>query len=382
MALDGKTMLFVHGIGAIGGAERELTLIVNQLARRGHRPVVVCPCPSPLQRELAACAVETRDAPFPAWRKWNAFLARGKSVQVLESLIASTRPHVIHVNDMWWVPQVLRASRQFPIPVVAHVRQELEPSKVILYELNQVDRVFAVSNHIRRSLQARKITNHQSQTLYSGLDLDRFSLNANGSQIRRTLGCSEDDVVLGTVANLFPRKGYDVMLQAMPSIIAEFPHTHYLIIGKGEDAYERRLRREVKRLRLEGHVHFLGFQSDVSAYVAMLDVYVQPSRIEGLCLAVLEAMAMEKPVVATDVGGLSEGVQHQRTGLLARSDDAQSLAQTVLTLLSDPERRRAFGVRGRRRVEEQFTVARMMDELVSGYENVLRTKSDGSVARR
>lgn len=381
MALDGNTILFVHGIGAIGGAERELILIVDQLARRGHRPVVVCPCPSPLQRELAACAVETREAPFPAWRKWNAFLARGKSVQVLKSLMASTRPRVIHVNDIWWVPQVLRASRQFPIPVVAHVRQELEPSKAILYELNNVVRVFAVSNHIRRALQAGKVATHQVQTLYSGLDLDRYSLNANGSQIRRTLGISDGGLMVGTIANLFPRKGYDVMLQAMPSIIAAFPHTHYLIIGKGEGAYERRLRSDVTRLRLEGHVHFLGFQSDVSAYVAMLDVYVQPSRIEGLCLAVLEAMAMEKPVVAADVGGLSEGVQHQRTGLLVRSDDAQALAQTVCTLLSDPERRRAFGVRGRRRVEEQFTVARMMDELISGYENVLRTRSGGRAAR-
>lgn len=381
MALDGNTILFVHGIGAIGGAERELILIVDQLARRGHRPVVVCPCPSPLQRELAACAVETREAPFPAWRKWNAFFARSKSIQVLESLIASIRPHVIHVNDIWWVPQVLRASRRFPIPVVAHVRQEIDPSKVSLYELSNVARVFAVSNHIRRSLEAGRVASYQIQTLYSGLDLDRFSLNANGSQIRRTLGVSDDDLTLGTVANLFPRKGYDVMLQAMPSIITEFPHTHYLIIGKGEDAYERRLRRDVTRLRLEGHVHFLGFQSDVSAYVATLDVYVQPSRIEGLCLAVLEAMAMEKPVVAADVGGLSEGIQHQRTGLLVRSGDAQALAQTVLTLLSDPERRQAFGVRGRRRVEERFTVARMMDELVDGYENVLRTRSGGSVAR-
>lgn len=381
MEWDGNTILFVHGIGAIGGAERELILIVDQLARRGHRPVVVCPSPSPLQRELAACAVETREAPFPAWRKWNAFLARGKSVQVLESLMASIRPRVIHVNDIWWVPQVLRASRQFPIPVVAYVRGEIEPSKVILYELNNVARVFAVSNHIRRALQAGKVATHQVQTLYSGLDLDRYPLNANGSQIRRTLGISDGGLMVGTIANLFPWKGYDVMLQAMPRIIAAFPHTHYLIIGKGEGAYERQLRSDVTRLRLEGHVHFLGFQSDVSAYVAMLDVYVQPSRTEGLCLAVLEAMAMEKPVVAADVGGLSEGVQHQRTGLLVRSDDAQAFAQTVCTLLSDPERRRAFGVRGRRRVEEQFTVARMMDELVAGYENVLRTRSGGRVAR-
>ena len=81
---------------------------------------------------------------------------------------------------------------------------------------------------------------------------------------------------------------------------------------------------------------------------------------------------MKKPVVATDVGGMSEAVRHQHTGLLVKPDDANALAQAVLALLSDPERRRVFGVEGRRKVEAQFNVEAMMDGLIQSYQYVLR----------
>ena len=368
---DALKILFIHGIGAIGGAERELITIVHQLAQRGYHPIVVCPASSPLQQELAACGIETRNVPFPAWRKFNPFFAYYKSIHLLESVIESIQPQIIHVNDIWWVPQTRRACRKSELPIVAHVRQEIEPPKVVQYELDKVDFVLPISKQIQRSLETGGVSPYQVKTLYSGLELKRFSMNVNGSQIRKTLGLSDAAVVIGTVANLFPRKGYDVMLQAMPIIHAKAPHAHYLIIGMGGNAYEQQLRRQVKQFCLEKYVHFLGFHSDFSC-LAALDVYVQPSRMEGLGIAVLEAMAMNRPVVATDVGGLPEIVQHQRTGLLVKPDDAHALAEAILTFLSDPERLRVFGAEGRRRVEAHFTVETMMDGLVQSYQYVLR----------
>ena len=374
MTSDAFKILFIHGAGALGGAEYMLLLIVERLAERGCRPIVVCPCPSPLQRELAARAIETHDASFPAWRKLKTLFARSKGVQVLESIIESVQPHVIHVNDIWWLPQALRASRRFPIPVVAHVRQKIEPSKVMLYELNKADFVFAVSDQIRRCMETAGVFPRRVKTLYDGCRVNRFHQNMNVHEIRQVLGLSHGDVVLGTVANLFHRKGYDVMLRAMPMIIAEAPHAHYLIIGTGDNAYEQQLRRQVERLCLEAHVHFLGFQDDVFPYLAGLDVYVQPSRMEGLGCAVQEAMAMRKPVVATDIAGLSEVVRHQHTGLLVKPDDPHALAQAVLALLSDPERCRVFGAQGCRRIETQFSRDTMMDGLVQRYQDILRSQ--------
>jgi len=374
MTSDAFKILFIHGIGSIGGSERMLILMVEQLAERGYHPIVVCPSPSPLQRELAACAIETYDVSFTAWRKLKTLFARSKSVRALESIIESVQPQIIHVNDMWWVPQVLRASRRFPIPVVAHVRQRIEPSKVIFYELDKVDFVFTVSDNIWHSVEASGVSPHQIKMLYDGCRVNRFHRNVNGHEIRQALGFSHGDVVLGTVANLFPRKGYDVMLRAMPMLIAEAPHTHYLIIGKGENAYERQLRSQVKRLYLEERVHFLDFQYNVFPYLAALDVYVQPSRLEGLGCAVQEAMAMKKPVVSTDAGGLPEIVRHQYTGLLVKPDDAHALAQAVLDLLSDAERCRIFGARGCQRIEEQFALEMMMDKLVQSYQDILQSQ--------
>ena len=376
--LDAHRILFVHGIGAIGGAERELLIIVRQLAQQGHHPFVICPSPSPLQQELAACGIQTRDAPFPAWRKFKTFLTRGRSIRSLESIIDSFQPQLIHVNDIWWVPQTRRACRKFSIPIVVHVYQNIASIKAIQYELNRLDLVFAVSQKIQCALETGGVSPRHVKILYSGLELERFSMNTDGHTIRQALGLSEAAVVIGTVANLSPRKGYDVMLQAMPLIRTKAPHTHYLIIGTGNNAYEQQLHRQVKQLGLEGYVHFLGFQADVSPYLSALDVYVHPARMEALPIAVLEAMAMRKPVVATDVAGLPEAVQHQHTGLLVKPDDPHALGQAVQDLLLDPERRRVFGAEGRRRVEAQFTVEAMMDGLVQGYRDVLRSPELGS----
>ena len=264
MVLENPKILFIHGIGAIGGAERELITIVNQLAQRGYHPIVVCPSPSSLQQELASCGIETRDAPFPAWRKLKTLFTRGRSIRFLKSIIDSMQPRIIHVNDMWWVPQTRRACRKAGVPIVAHVRQGIKLLKTIQYELNKVVFVFAVSKQIQYSLEGGGVPLDHVKTVYSGLELKRFSMNVNSYNIRPALGLSNADVVIGTVANLSPVKGYDVMLQAMPRIHAQIPQVHYLIIGTGDNAYEQQLHRQVKQLCLKEYVHFLGFQPDVS----------------------------------------------------------------------------------------------------------------------
>jgi glycosyltransferase involved in cell wall biosynthesis len=188
--------------------------------------------------------------------------------------------------------------------------------------------------------------------------------------------------VLGTVANLFSRKGYDVMLQALPTIVAAFPSVHYLIVGSGDAAYEESIRSLVKTLGQESHVQFAGFQDSVYPYLAAMDVYVHPALMEGFGIAVLEAMAMRKPVVATTTGGLPEIVQDGETGLLVPPGNQDALAQAVKRLLRDPALCRKLGDAGRDRVASMFTVDAMMANLVKGYQALDgRTGSSQAVAR-
>ena len=367
-----SAVLFVHGITEIGGAERELMVMLERLPRRGYRPIVACPDGGPLAQALARFGVETRTAPMPPWRKLFAYPQRPAAVRALRAVIATTRPALIHVNDIWWVPQTLRAVEGLPrVPIVAHVRQEIEHAKARRYELERADLVLPVSRQIQRSLEQGGVRPERLRTLYSGLDMTRVKDQEDGRGARRRFGIPADALVLGTVANLFERKGYEVMLQALPGIANTSPATHYLIVGSGDAAYEARLQALIGVLGLDPRVHFAGFQESVYPCLAAMDLYVHPALMEGFGIAVLEAMAMRKPVVATTTGGLPEIVQGGETGMLVPPGDADALARAVSSLLQDSARRRQWGEAGRARVTAHFTVEAMMDQLTSGYETVL-----------
>jgi glycosyltransferase involved in cell wall biosynthesis len=367
-----KTVLFVHGITEIGGAERELLVMLDRLPQRGYCPIVVCQDRGPLVAELERRGIDVRLAPMPPWRKLFAYLNRPAAVRALHDVIALIRPALIHVNDIWWVPQTLRAVAGLPaVPVVAHVRQEIEPAKVRRYELDQAGLVFPVSRQIQRSLEKGGVRPERLRTLYSGLDLTRVVDQKSGLDARRRFGIPPEALVLGTVANLFERKGYEVMIEALPMIVKTSPAAHYVIVGTGDAAYEARLKAMAEVLGLESRVHFAGFQESVYPCLAAMDLYVHPALMEGFGIAVLEAMAMRKPVVATTTGGLPEIVQEGETGMLVPPGDSKALAKTVVSLLQDLARCRQLGEAGRARVAAHFTVEAMMDGLVEGYGAVL-----------
>ncbi|HZC80688.1 MAG TPA: glycosyltransferase family 4 protein, partial [Nitrospiraceae bacterium] len=205
------------------------------------------------------------------------------------------------------------------------------------------------------------------KVLYSGIDMSSIPDQDDGREVRRRFDIPVNALVLGTVANLFARKGYEVMLRALPMILKSSPGIHYLIVGSGDTGYEKRLRLLVNDLGLERCVHFAGFQDSVYPYLAAMDVYVHPALMEGFGIAVLEAMAMRKPVVATTTGGLPEIVQDGKTGVLVPPDEPDALARAIVGLLQDSTSHVTMGRSGRNRVETIFTVEAMTDRLIAAY---------------
>jgi glycosyltransferase involved in cell wall biosynthesis len=362
---------FIHGIAEIGGAERELLVMLSRLQRDAYPVRVICPRTGPFVEALQQRGIKTSEAEFLPWRKWYAYPRRPAVVRHLRTAIAAHTCSLIHVNDIWWVPQTRRAARGLGTPIVAHVRQEIEPSKVSRYELERVDLVIAISEQVRRSLQMGGVRPDRVRVVYSGIDCSTLSPNHSGQQARSRLGIPAHALVLGTVANLFSRKGYHVLLQALPKILASVQHAHYVVVGKGEAEYESRLQSLARQLNVADRVHFVGFQSSVEPYLAAMDLYVHPALMEGFGIAVLEAMAMARAVVATAVGGVPEIVRHGETGLLVPSEDPEVLASAVITLLTDPEQREQFGRAGRERVLKDFSVEAMMERLLDAYGSLL-----------
>ena len=372
----GTRILYVHGIEAIGGAERDLIALLKTLDRQKWEPHVVCPGTGPFREQLHTIAVPTHALSLPPWRKPLALFQRRSAVGRLEAVVNQTDPALIHVNDIWWVPHTVKAiggRRSHVVPIVAHVRQEIEPTKVRRYELDRVEAVIAISRQIEQSLIDGGVSSSNVRTLYSGIDFFKGELVYDDHTIRQTIGLPNGAVLLGTVANLFPRKGYEVMLRALPAIIHAVPAVHYMIVGSDDHGYADRLKQLASELTIADRVHIVGFQDPVQPFLAALDLYMHPALMEGFGIAVVEAMAMGKAVVATTTGGLPEVVAHGDTGLLVPPGDAESLAAAVISLLEDKVRRAQMGLAGKARAQERFGLDASVAHMEQLYGDVLQT---------
>ena len=373
----GTRILYVHGIEAIGGAERDLIALLKTLDRHKWEPHVVCPGTGPFREQLHAIAVPTHALRLPPWRKPLAVFQRRSAIGRLGALVSQLDPALVHVNDIWWVPHTVRAiasGRSHSMPIVAHVRQEIEPEKVGRYELDRVEAVIAISRQIEQSLITGGVSMSRVQTLYSGIDFPKRQSSHEDQGIRRLIGLPSGAVLLGTVANLFPRKGYEVMLRALPAIVHAVPMVHYVIVGSDDHGYADRLKRLASELTIADRVHIVGFQDPVQPFVAALDLYMHPALMEGFGIAVVEAMAMGKAVVATTTGGLPEVVAQGETGLLVPPGDAESLAEAAIFLLENKFKREQMGVCGRMRAQERFSLDASVAHMEQLYGDVLRTQ--------
>jgi len=205
-----------------------------------------------------------------------------------------------------------------------------------------------------------------------GVDLERFSQGReNVPSVREELGLGDQDVVATCVAEFTSTKNHAFLLAAWRKVAREEPRAHLLLIGDGrlKSAMERKI--EVESIP---SVHFLGFRKDVPQILQGTDIFVLPSRREGLPRSVMEAMAAGEPVVATDVRGSRDLVEHGVTGLLVELGDIEGLAQALLQLIRDPELRQRMGEAGRAKIQD-YSLERVLDEMSAIYARYLRKQN-------
>jgi glycosyltransferase involved in cell wall biosynthesis len=191
--------------------------------------------------------------------------------------------------------------------------------------------------------------------IYNGIDAALYAPQPGArQQMRRQIGLSEDEVVVGTVARLHYKKGLTYLLEAAHQLGGRFPGLRFIIAGDGPE--RRRLEEQARELGLGDRLIFLGDRTDISDVLAAMDVFAFPSLFEGLPNAILEAMAAGLPVVASDVAGNNEVVQDGLNGYLVPVQDAAALAEKIALLAADAPRRQALAAAGRQNVAERFSI--------------------------
>ena len=306
----------------------------------------------------------------------------------LYQLIRRVKPHIVHTHTAKAGSLGRLAARLAGVPVIVHTYHGhvlsgyFSPWKSTLFTwiergLARVsDRLIAVSEAVRQDLLALKIGRPETVTVVPlGLDLSPFLRSeALRGRLRRELGIGRDVPLVGIVARLVPIKRHEDFLAAASLVSKRIPSARFLVIGDGERRDE--LSRLSDRLGLQEGVTFLGWRSDLDSIYADLDLVLLTSENEGSPVSLIEAMAAARPVVATRVGGVPDLVEHGVSGLTVPLRNPEAIADAVVELLNDPERRRVMGEAGRKRVHPAFDVERMLNDIDHLYLLLLREKAE------
>ncbi len=247
---------------------------------------------------------------------------------------------------------------------VQHSRVDVELTPTEAEEVNRVvDRVICVSQGVMDSLVSAGVLAKRCTVVHNGID-PSLAPSHPVAEVRRELGLEKGEFLIGTVGSLIKRKRVDILLHATAALIEAGQKIHCVIVGTGPE--EGALRELAGTLGIEKAVTFTGFSGDALSYIKAMDVFILTSEKEGLPRVVLEAMLMERPVVAASVTGPAELVVPGKTGFLVEGDDPGGFAARVGELLKSEKLRSDLGREGKKRVTEKFSI----DAYVRGVEKV------------
>jgi glycosyltransferase involved in cell wall biosynthesis len=364
------SVLYFSNESVRAGAEEHILTLLRGLDRKYFRFHLVCPpeCAEKLRPDLPA-DVEVLPLCLSKPHQVGAALRlarilRERRVDILHSHLFYSS---LFASPIGWVCRV---------PVIIetpHLREAwrhgwLKGSFVIDRFVGRfVDQYIAVSEANARylvhqkALPARKVV-----IIRPGVDLKGFDTSRRPpAGLRKSLGFAEDDPILLVAGRLEPQKGHRVLLDAMPSILSKLPRTRLVCLSEGSLRAE--LESHAGRLGLRGSVRFVGYQPDIRDWLASADLSVLPSFFEGLPAIAIESLAMEKPVVATDVDGTPEVVLDGKTGFLVPPGNPASLAEAICRLLVDAGLRQTMGRAGRQWVVESFGQERLLRQTTECY---------------
>jgi glycosyltransferase involved in cell wall biosynthesis len=235
-----------------------------------------------------------------------------------------------------------------------------------------VDRFLVVSSVLEQAMiKSHGIPREKVVKIYNGIETDHYKPHDQEEgrrRIRREYSVNESEILIGSLGRLVWQKGFEYFLQSIPALIQDIPKVRFMLVGEGQLGQE--LERLAISLGIRDRLVFTGYRSDIKDMMAAMDVVVIPSVLEGFPMITLEAMAMEKPIVATAIDGIMEQITDGKEGLLIAPKNPQALAQAVKRLVNDPGYTRSLGINARAKVVRDFSVHTMIAETIKVYETL------------
>ncbi len=389
----------VMASGAGGGAQVHVQNLVSQLDPERYEVDVISLSDGPAVRRLRAAGIETHvvDCAEDAC-----------AVAAVVGLLQLRQPQIIH-NHMYRAEVIgtraalalgeLGLPRPYVVGTVHSSRIRSDEDRALLRRLTpSMDRLIAVSRAIIAKLVDEGRTGAPVDLIYNGVDLQRYEYTEACCTLPEEYGFPEGTPLVGVVARLEPEKGHRTLLEAWPLVLERVPEARLLIIGEGSQRASLEIQAEqldllgnecsadqcvgTRGARPHAKVLFTGLRDDVPAVTAALDLAVLPSYREAQGLALLEAMALRRPVVATAVGGVPEMVEDGVTGLLVAPRDPVALGAAIARMLTDHPLADMLARAGHDYVHANFSLDNMVTSVAAIYEQGAAVVADRSSLTR
>jgi len=358
-------ILEVVGNAIVGGVERHVQSLAEELTSQGFSMRALCPFESPFTAALRASGCPVQIAMIEQALEWRSLLAATETIRRQQVDVVHT--HLFNATLLGGVAAALAG-----VPAVATIHgNTLLAEEAAVARLTGAHLITVCSAAYGMAL-ALGLTEDQVSLIPNAVDSRRYSPERDGHAFRQRLGVPDGAPLVGMVARLSPEKGPDLFVQAASTVAAARPEVHLVLVGDGPMRAE--LERQIASLNLGGRLHLAGTAPDTSEVYPALDVACLTSRMEGIPLTLLEAMASGRPVVATNVGGIPELVEMGETGWLVAQGDMRALSERILWLLDHPEEAVAMGRAGRRRVEESFDTRTQVSRVAALFRRLVETR--------
>ena len=357
----------VMATGTNGGAQEHVYSLASRLDRACYDVRVVSLSHGSSVRRLQKAGIDVTVIDEPD---------DDRTVRALADLLAPFQPEIVH-NHMYRAEIVgtkaalVLGEKGCRRPVIIST---VHSSRIRCIEdrkaLNQLtllmDRLIVVSKAIEQKIREEGRRGVPVSLIYNGVDLQRYSHQQPCCTLHDDYSIPEDSQIVGVVARLEAEKGHRTLLDAWPLVLAAQPQARLLIVGEGSERDS--LEAQAASLGVLDRVVFTGRREDVPAVTAALDVAVLPSYREAQGLSVLEAMALSRPVVASNVGGIPEMIEDGVSGLLVPPNDPEALAVAIVRLLSDHPYADMIARRGHDLAHERFCIEQMVNSIETLYD--------------
>lgn len=368
------TVVYYIDSNNYGGAEQVLYTLLRGLDRDIWHPILAYhPSPGimPFIKQVEEINVDTLST--PTIRSYKDI----SCIMSFTSKLRAIRPSIFHANINWPLScsyGIIAAylARIHTIIATQHLYEDIHSRR---YRIMQrlisymVDCYIAISSDLAKHLKQAISSQKKVKVVQNGIDLEYYSGTTNqhgDSDVYAQFNKSNLPIIL-TVARLAKQKGHTYLLRAATKI----PDAVFVFVGDGPE--RPNLEKEARELNLTDRVTFLGDRNDIPALLSACDVYVQPSIFEGgLALSIMEAMAACKPVIATDVEGVSINVRNGENAIVVPPADTEALAKSIMTLLSDTKLTNRIAASGKSLVSKKFSAERMVKDVTAIYEELLR----------